>query len=44
MQLYDKYIGNMSDIELFNLDLSFNNKKKVIYDYIIKRNKEMADE
>eukprot|EP00347_Sterkiella_histriomuscorum_P020627 403337082 len=37
--LYDKYVGNLTDIELLQFELKFNPRRKVIYDYILNQNK-----
>ena len=37
---YDKYVGKMSDEELLELDAKYSPNKAIVYQHIIKKNKE----
>lgn len=39
-QMYDKYVGRLTDEELLDLDAKFQPNRKVVYQYIIKRHKD----
>ena len=37
--LYNKYVGNYTDEQLLELEGRFSPKKKIMYDYVIKKHK-----
>ena len=39
-EMYDKYVGGLTDIELLELDGKYHANKKIVYQYIIQRNQE----
>ena len=39
-EMYDKYVGKLTDVELLELDGRFHKNKQIVYKYIIDRNAE----
>ncbi len=39
-EMYEKYVGKLSDEELLELDSKGNSNKQIVYQYIIKKNRE----